>query len=85
VKSTSAWHYFANLGYLKPDFEILAFFNAHVNIGSNLGFSFYFFFSRKGLALAKHWLSCIFIANLFWWESMIMQGTKNPVKILLLP
>jgi len=43
------------------------------------------FFSRKGLALAKHCLSCVFITNLFWWESMTMQGTENIVKILLLP
>jgi len=43
------------------------------------------FFSRKGLALAKHCLSCVFITNLFWRESMTMQGTENIVKILLLP
>jgi len=49
------------------------------------GFFFYIFFSLKGLALAKHCLNCIFITNLFEWESMTMQGAKNIAKILLLP
>ena len=44
-----------------------------------------FFFSRKGLALAKHCLSCMFVTNRFWRESMTMQGAKNIAKILLLP
>jgi len=35
------------------------------------------FFSRKGLSLAKHRLSCIFITNLFWQESMTMQSAKK--------
>jgi len=38
----------------------------------------------KGLALAKHCLSCIFTINLFWRESMAMQGAKNIAKNLLL-
>jgi len=42
---------------------------------TKVGF-FWLFFSRKGLALAKHCLSCIFITNLFWRESMTMQGTN---------
>ena len=37
---------------------------------------FWLFFNRKGLALAKHCLSCIFIANLFWRESITMQGAQ---------
>ena len=41
-------------------------------------------FSRKSLALAKHCLSSIFITNLFWRESVTMQGAKNIDKILLL-
>jgi len=43
----------ANLLSLKPDFEILAFFE-HLWV----------FFSRKSLALEKHCLSYIFIKNL---------------------
>ena len=43
------------------------------------------FFSLTGLALAKHCLSCIFITNLFWRESVTMQGVRNIAMILLLP
>ena len=43
------------------------------------------FFNQKGLALEKHCLSCIFITNLFWKESITMQGAQNSENILLLP
>jgi len=62
----------ANLAFSKPRFEILA-----------LKISLTFFSVKKGLALAKHCLSYIFITNLFWWGSMTMQGLKNIAKILL--
>jgi len=42
------------------------------------------FFSQKGLALEKHCLSCIFITNLFWKESITMQGAQNIKNVLLL-
>jgi len=43
-----------------------------------------FFFSRKGLDLEKHSLSCIFITNLLSKESITMQDAQNIERILLL-
>ena len=39
----------------------------------------------QGLALEKHFRSCIFITILLWKESITMQGAQNIKKILLLP
>jgi len=62
------WAWGANLAFLKPDFEILAFLtplaffrNKKSQTKSGL---FCFFFSWKGLDLEKHCLSCIFVTNL---------------------
>jgi len=60
----------ANLAFLKPIFEIQAFlmhlaFFENQKYQSKSGFFFFIFFSLKGLALAKHCLSCIFITNVF--------------------
>ena len=79
----------ANLAFLKPNFEIQAFFDAlgsfwKSKIPVKIWLFFFIFFSLKGLALAKHFLSCVFITN-FWRESMTMQGARNIAKILLLP
>jgi len=80
----------ANLAFLKPNFEIrdflthLAFFE-NQKYQSKSGFFFFIFFSLKDLTLAKHCLSCMYITNIFWRESMTMQGAKNIAKILLLP
>jgi len=46
---------------------------------------FWLIFSRIGLALAKHCLSCIFITNLLRRGSITMQGAENIAKLLLLP
>jgi len=54
---TSSYDRVANLVFLKPGFEIPAFFNEI--------WLFMAFFCRKSLALEKHCLSCMFIANLF--------------------
>ena len=43
------------------------------------------FFQSERLVSGKHCLSCIFITNLFWKESITMQGAQNIEKILLLP
>jgi len=57
----------ANLAFLKPYFKILAFIE-HLSLfwkwksQINL-FFFWLMFSRIGLALAKHCLSCIFITS----------------------
>ena len=82
----------ANLAFLKPDFEILAFFEhlwlfLEIKKPEKSGFSgfFWLIFSRIGLALAKHCLSCIFITNLLRRGSITMQGAQNIAKILLLP
>jgi len=58
----------ANLFFSKLDFEILAFCNtlAFLEIKKpDKIWLFLAFFSQKGLALAKHCLSCVFITNLF--------------------
>ena len=68
-------------GFFKPDF----YWNSGFFQSTWLFFIFKkFFFSRTGLALAKHCLSCILITNLFKRECMAMQGVKNTAKILLL-
>jgi len=69
-------------GFFKPDF----YWNSGFFQSTWLFLIFKkFFFSRKGLALAKHCLSCILITNLFKRECMAMQGVKKTAKILLLP
>ena len=75
--------------FLKPEIEILASFEhlwlfLEIKMPDKIRL-FSGFFQSKSLALAKHFLNCIFITNLFWRESMTMQGTKNIAKILLLP
>ena len=72
----------ANLDFLKPDFEILAFLE--IKMPEKSGF-FWLIFSRIGLALAKPCLSCVFITNLLRRGSISMQGAQNIAKILLLP
>ena len=76
-------------GLFETRLQTLAFFNT---LGFFWCFDFHkkpnkicFFFSWKGLALAKHCLSCMFVTNSFWRESTTMQGAKNIAKILLLP
>jgi len=58
----------ANLAFLKPDFEILAFL-AHLAFyekeKSKKSSTFWRVVCWKSLALTKHSLSCIFITNLF--------------------
>jgi len=73
----------ANLAFLKQDFEILALYDAFASQNRALSFLL-FFFSQKGLSLAKPCLSCIFITNLLWREHMIMQDARYITKILLL-
>jgi len=51
---------FANLAFFKPDYEVLALFGNHKKLDK-----IWLFFSQKGLAVEKDYLSCIFIANLF--------------------
>ena len=66
ASALSSW--VANLAFLKSDFEIFDFltrsavFDKARQNQSILG--------RKGLTLTKRFLSCIFITNFFWWESM---------------
>jgi len=57
----------ANLAFLKPDFETLDFLTL-LDFFENKKKTdkLWIFFSRKSLTLAKHCLSCIFTANLFW-------------------
>jgi len=80
----------ANLAFFKPDFEILAFLNTFGFFGklkkiqTKSGF-FWLFFRSKGLDLEKHCLSCIFITNLLWKESITMQDAQNIERILLFP
>ena len=80
----------ANMAFLKPVFEILPFLNT---LGffwkgfcwkffgnwkkTDKTYFFWLFFSAKGFILAKRCLSCIFITNLFWRESMIMQRAQQ--------
>ena len=78
-----------NAAFLKPDFEILAFFEhlwlfLEIKMSEKSGF-FWLVFSRIGLALAKHCLSCIFITNLLWRGSITMKGAQNIAKFFLLP
>ena len=54
----SLWLRVANLAFLKPDFEILAFSNALDKI--------WLFFSRKGLTLTEHCVTCISITKSLW-------------------
>ena len=72
----------ANLDFLKPDFEILAFLE--IKKSRKSGF-FWLIFSRIGLGLTKPCLSCMFITSLLWRGSVTMQGAQNIAKILLLP
>jgi len=79
----------ANSACLKPDFEILAFFEHlwffwEIKKGRKIRL-FLAYFQSVGLALAKHCLSCIFIANLLRRGSITRQGAQNIAKILLLP
>ena len=79
----------ANLAFLKPDFEILAFFEhlwlfLEIKMSEKSGF-FWLIFSRIGLALAKHCLSCIFITNLLRRGSISMQGAQNIAKFFCCP
>jgi len=55
-----------DLAFLKPDFEILAFLTplAFFENQKNTD-KIWLVFTQKGLALAKHCLSCVFIINLF--------------------
>ena len=60
----------ANLAFLKPYFEILAFFEhlwlfLEIKKSQTKSDFFWLFFSRKGLDLETHCLSCISIKNLF--------------------
>jgi len=60
----------ANLPFNKPNFEIQAFlthlaFFENQKYQSQFGFLFFIFFSLKDLALAKHFLSCIYITKIF--------------------
>jgi len=59
----------ANLAFLKPDFEILAFFERlWLFLGNKKSLTksgfFWLFFSRKGLDLEKHCQSCIHYKSL---------------------
>jgi len=72
------------IGFLKPDFEILAFLT-HLTFLKIKSWLFLTFFQSEVLALAKHCLSCISITYVFWRESVTMQGAKNIAKIFLLP
>jgi len=59
----------ANLPFNKPNFEIQAFlthlaFFENQKYQSKFGFLF-FIFCLKDLALAKHFLSCIYITKIF--------------------
>jgi len=80
----------ANLAFLKPDFEILALFDhlwlfLEVKKSQTKSGFFWLFFSRTGLDLEKHCLSCIFITNLLWRQSMTMQDAQDIEGILWLP
>ena len=83
----------ASLAFLKPDFEIQAFFDALVffedqkcqSKSQNLAFPFLFFFSLRGLALAKHVSAAYSLQISSDGRSMAMQGARNIAKILLLP
>jgi len=57
-----------NLVFLKPDFEILTFFQCTWFFLIMKTARFQLFFSQKSFALAKHCLSYIFIINLLWWK-----------------
>jgi len=55
------------VGFLKPDFEILFFFRTTLAFFGNQKTpdNIWLYFSRKSLALEKHYLSGIFITDLF--------------------
>jgi len=84
------------LAFLKPNFEILAFFNTFGFFGNKKArkiwlFQAYFqpeksgFFrlisSRIDLALAKHSLSCIFITNLFGRGYITIRGVVGRERV----
>jgi len=78
----------ASLAFLKPDFEIQAFFDALVFFWrskmsvkiSKSGFSFFIFFQSERLGSGKTCLSCIFITNLLWREIYGHAGCKKYCK-----
>jgi len=74
----------ANLAFVKPNFELQAFFE-NQKYQSKSEFFFFVFFSLEDLALAKHCLSCMYVTHIFCRESRTMQSAKNIAKILLLP
>jgi len=60
----------ANLAFMKPDFEILAFLNTfryfgNQKIQTKSVFFLAFLSVEKAMTLAKQCLSCIFLTNLF--------------------
>jgi len=72
MQSLVACKYFAccQFGIFEAKFRSSGFYDAlgffeNQKYQSKSGFFFFSFFSLKGLALAKHCLSCIFITNLF--------------------
>jgi len=72
------WLFFGNKQVRKIWLLLACFHKPRLSSGKTLA-------KKIGLALAKHWLSCIFITNLLRRRSIAMQGAQNIAKILLLP